>query len=46
MNLLFDSTYVFLRDVVGYDLAAFFTRYSEVLRKEVSMVLEKLLREA
>lgn len=41
----FDSTYVFFRDVVGYDLAGFFERASALLRKEVIVILEKLLRE-
>ncbi|HEU0001006.1 MAG TPA: hypothetical protein VFQ36_08915, partial [Ktedonobacteraceae bacterium] len=40
-----DSTYVFLRDVVGYDLAAFFLRNSVTLRNEIDIVLEKLLSE-
>ncbi|MDT7953059.1 MAG: hypothetical protein RQ966_16270 [Acetobacteraceae bacterium] len=37
------STYDFMRDVVGYDLAAFFKRNSATLRKEVDEVLEALL---
>ena len=37
------STYDFMRDVVGYDLAGFFTRNSDVLRKEVEVVLRALL---
>ncbi len=37
------STYDFMRDVVGYDLAGFFTRNSDVLRKEVEVVLRSLL---
>ena len=40
-----DSIYVFLRDVVGYDLAAFFARNSVTLRNEINIVLEKLLSE-
>lgn len=40
-----DSTYVFLRDVVGYDLATFFARNSVTLRNEINIVLEKLLSE-
>lgn len=40
-----DSTYVFLRDVVGYDLAAFFAKNSVMLRTEINIVLEKLLSE-
>lgn len=37
------STYDFFRDVVGYDLAAFFKRNSAVLRVEVDAVLKALL---
>ena len=37
------STYDFMRDVVGYDLAAFFERNSETLRTEVDGILRKLL---
>lgn len=37
------STYDFMRDVVGYDLAGFFTRNSDLLRKEVEVVLRALL---
>ena len=40
-----DSTYIFLRDVVGFDLAAFFARNSATLRNEINIVLEKLLSE-
>ena len=39
----YDSTYVFMRDVVGYDLAAFFERNAETLREEVEKVLKQLL---
>jgi hypothetical protein len=39
----FDSTYVFVRDVVGYDLAAFFKRNSSTLRKNIEAVLISLL---
>ncbi len=38
-----DSTYVFCRDVVGYDLAAFFERNSGKLRAEVESVLKAIL---
>jgi len=38
-----DSTYHFMREVVGYDLAGFFARHAEELRVEVSRVLEALL---
>jgi hypothetical protein len=37
------STYDFMRDVVGYDLAAFFNRNSQTLRKEIDAVLKALL---
>lgn len=37
------STYDFMRDVVGYDLAGFFERNSETLRTEVDKVLQALL---
>lgn len=37
------STYDFMRDVVGYDLAAFFERNSQVLRTEIAAVLKALL---
>lgn len=37
------STYSFTRDVLGYDLAAFFERNKETLRAELTSVLEALL---
>ena len=37
------STYDFMRDVVGYDLAAFFKRNSKTLRSEIDTVLTALL---
>ncbi len=37
------STYDFMRDVIGYDLAAFFERNSEVLKTEIDAVLKALL---
>lgn len=37
------STYDFMRDVVFYDLAAFFERNSSTLRKEIEMILSTLL---
>ncbi len=40
-----NSTYVFLHEVVGYDLAGFFSRNSATLREEIGIVLEKLLSE-
>jgi hypothetical protein len=40
-----DSAYVFLNDVVGYDLAGFFQRNSGTLKKQIEAVLSKLLSE-
>ncbi len=37
------STYDFMRDVVGYDLAAFFERNSSTLREEIDKILKALL---
>jgi hypothetical protein len=37
------STYKFCKDVIGYDLAAFFERQSATLREALREVLEKLL---
>lgn len=37
------STYDFMREVVGYDLAAFFNRNSKALRTEIDSVLKALL---
>ncbi|MBI5827758.1 MAG: hypothetical protein HZB22_08550 [Deltaproteobacteria bacterium] len=37
------STYDFMRDVIGYDLAAFFMRNSKTLRIEIDTVLKALL---
>jgi len=37
------STYDFMRDVVGYDLSAFFKRNSKTLRSEIDAVLKALL---
>lgn len=37
------STYDFMKDVVGYDLAAFFERNSKVLKSELDEVLRALL---
>lgn len=41
--LNYDSFYVFMRDIIGYDLSAFFERNQDLLRNEVRIVLEKLL---
>jgi hypothetical protein len=40
----FDSSYHFVREVVGYDLGAFFDRHAPTLRAEVETVLQTLLR--
>ena len=37
------STYDFMRDVIGYDLAGFFERNSEILKIEIDSVLRILL---
>jgi hypothetical protein len=37
------STYDFMREVVGYDLAAFFQRNRDALRSEIDAVLKALL---
>lgn len=38
-----DSTYVFCREVVGYDLGAFFKRNSPRIKKEIETILQALL---
>lgn len=38
------STFAFFKEVVGYDLAAFFERNSETLRAEVRSVVDRLLK--
>lgn len=38
------STYDFMREVVGYDLAGFFTRNRKILRQEIESVLNALLK--
>lgn len=38
------STYTFLSEVIGYDLAAFFQRNSDTLKATIGEVLETLLR--
>lgn len=40
----FDSTYVFCREVLGYDLAGFFRRNSKIIKAETLAVFEGLLR--
>jgi hypothetical protein len=37
------SSYAFMREVIGYDLAGFFQRHRVVLRKEINNVLQALL---
>ncbi len=37
------STYDFMRDVIGYDLAAFFRRNSSILQSEIDIILQSLL---
>lgn len=37
------STYDFMRDIIGYDLEAFFERNSATLRDEISAILSALL---
>lgn len=39
----FISTYDFMKDIVGYDLAGFFQRNSTTLRSEIDQVLQSLL---
>ncbi len=39
-----DSTYVFVKEVLGYDLAAFFDRNSAVIKQDVEEVLRGLLQ--
>ena len=38
-----NSSYVFMKDIVGYDLAGFFERNSPLIRKEIELVLRRLL---
>lgn len=38
-----NSTHEFCRDILGYDLASFFRRHSDVLKQEVEAVLSALL---
>ncbi len=38
-----DSTYVFFRDVIGYDIAAFFERNSERIKNETEAILTALI---
>ena len=38
-----ESTYAFLKQIVGYDLESFFVRNSNILKAETSQILEHLL---
>jgi hypothetical protein len=38
-----ESFYIFMRDIVGYDLMSFFERNKTVLRREIKGILESLL---
>ncbi|MCK4762723.1 MAG: hypothetical protein KAW12_11055 [Candidatus Aminicenantes bacterium] len=38
-----ESFYTFMRDIVGYDIAAFFERNKDVIKKQVTNILESLL---
>lgn len=40
------STYDFMREVAGYDLAGFFRRNQEILRSETTSILRRLLEPA
>jgi hypothetical protein len=40
---VFNSTYAFLEQIIGYDLSGFFTRNSTILRQKIEEVLETLL---
>ena len=42
----YTSTYAFCRDIIGYDLAGFFERNSDVLRREVEAIVYALLGES
>lgn len=39
-----DSTYVFCKQVLGYDLAGFYERHTETIRNEIDQVLKGLLQ--
>ena len=39
-----DSTYVFCKQVLGYDLAGFYERHTETIRNEIDLVLKGLLQ--
>jgi hypothetical protein len=37
------STYTFVKEIIGFDLATFFERHAVVLKTEITSVLETLL---
>ena len=39
-----ESLYVFMKEIVGYDLVNFFKRNSTAIRTETAKVLESILR--
>lgn len=39
----FGSTYDFMAQVIGFDLAAFFSRHTDTLRSEIDSVVRTLL---
>jgi hypothetical protein len=39
-----ESSYAFLQEIIGYDLAGFLQRHATILQQEVARVLEVLLR--
>ena len=42
-GLLHESTYAFIKEVIGYDLAGFFERNQNVLRDDVDKIIHRLL---
>jgi len=38
-----ESTYVFIKDILGYDLAGFFERNQQILRDDVDKIIHRLL---
>jgi len=40
----FDSTYIFCREIVGFDLEKFLTRHADTIRNDISKVLHALLK--
>jgi hypothetical protein len=37
------STYTFFREIIGYDLASFFARHADTLRREIEDIAQLLL---